>query len=823
MATSQQRKCSVCRKPGHDKRTCPDLRTPSSSRTKPHVRVHVVHDSTISDHIVDLGAEKKKQTDWHKITAYKEEARPRTKRVTVNFASLIKAHQQEQEVSQEHKTIAVAQPAQRRARPHRPRIGVTMRNPFAGIVSNMQESLSLFGQRITDRLTIHRFAAVGLVLCLVAMIPFPALSYYQKVQDDSRLLVARSTDAFMALQASTIAALNADLSQAQHDLTIALSAFSEAQGVVGEDHKTLFLVAELLPVIGTHVSSRTRLLQAGQHLALANTYLVKGIAASSDDSVLTPTERLRTLRVHIASALPQYQAALEELSGVNPRVIPSEYQEVFEEFKLLYATFVNDLGDTVGLIDAIGGMLGEEGTKRYLIVGQNSHELRPTGGFMGSFAIVEVEQGKIADIVVPGGGTYDVQGQLKAEVKPPLPLQVVNKRWEFQDANWFPDFSETGKKIAWFYEDAWGQPVDGVVAVNASVLERLLTVIGSVTTDTGVTLATDDVLSTLRSEIESANDAGSTAPKAILSDALDAVMAGLTDVDTFALIRLLSELNEALDQKEIQVYVENPQLQKTMASFGWTGEIADIQSAQDYLMVVSANIGGGKSDARVTQQVQHQVYVDPVTGDITDTVIIDRTHTGTEEELFYGAANVSYLRVYVPEGSVLVDAGGFTFPPEEAFTVPEPWYEDDPDLVRIEQEVGYHSETGTRITQEYGKTAFGNWMAVAPGETTRAYVVYTLPFKAVDSTVIQASAENTEKWKQLLLPEQSAVSRYSLVLQKQSGITSPISTTVIYPEVWHPAWSSRSDITMAQNGISYESSGTTDDVIGVVMQKETYN
>ena len=39
--------------------------------------------------------------------------------------------------------------------------------------------------------------------------------------------------------------------------------------------------------------------------------------------------------------------------------------------------------------------------------------------------------------------------------------------------------------------------------------------------------------------------------------------------------------------------------------------------------------------------------------------------------MFYGGNNVDYVRVYVPEGAELLDAGGFNYPPEEVFNVPE--------------------------------------------------------------------------------------------------------------------------------------------------------
>lgn len=824
MASPQQRKCSVCRNPGHNKRSCPDLRSEKKKSTKPHVQVYVIRDSSPSNHIVDLG-DKKTQAQWHKVTAYKEKAQPKRERVTVNFADLIRLHNQKQETEKQVIPEAVVFSQQRKREIQKEVVRKERRplpnplTPLRKANDSIKTALHTWFAHITDRLVMKRFAASVVILCLLAMLPFPALSYYHKVQDDSRQIIEKSTNAFLALQSSTIAALNANLPQAQYDLSLALESFSQAKGFINEEHKALFFVAEMLPGIGTHVSSRTHLLQAGHHLALGNTYLVKGLEKAANTQDQSASARLTSLRNHISSALPQYEAALIELSSVNKKVVPAEYQEVFDEFKLLYAAFVNDLGDLNSIIDTMNALVAGEEEKRFLIIGQNSNELRATGGFMGSFAIATIRNGKIQDLTVPKGGTYDVQGQLREFVKPPVPLQVVNARWEFQDANWFVDFSESAQKISWFYENAWNHPIDGVIAVNSTVLERVLVALGPVTTEQGLTLDQDGAIASLRQEIESANDGGSNEPKAVLAEGLDAILSQLEDADTATLIRLLAELGEALEEKEIQIYAKNQALQETIRSFGWSGEIVQTKQNQDYLMVAATNIGGGKSDARMRQTITHQALVDPVTGEVTNTVIIDRTHTGSAEELFYGAANMSYIRIHVPEGAELIEAGGFTFPPEEAFLVPDATFEDDEDLLRIEKEIGFDANSGTRISEEYGKTVFGNWMAVGPGESSQAYIVYTLPFTVHVGSATVGTEDNLDRWSELFLPEQKDSSRYSLFVQKQSGITSDFSSSLIYPEPWRPIWATNDEIDLAQNGAVYHAPLDRDTIIGVAFEK----
>lgn len=811
-----KRRCSLCRKQGHNKRTCPEVTQPKKAqKATPVVRLVVEPEQTESQYIVDLAKNKEPATPWHEITAYAEQPRERTERVTVNFASLIRAHK----ANEQRTRLKTAPPVQKRKRirPSLPSIALPSVSLPTLSVGHMTDRVSKWTGSLRDRLFSQRTLATALALLLVALIPFPAMSYYAQVQQDGATIVAQSTDAFLALQSSTIAALNANVPQAQYDVSLALSSFGRAHAVLDEKYGTLARVAAFVPLVGKHVSARTSLLEAGHAIALGNTYLIKGVGDATATGTDRIADKLEILNRHLSAAVPQYERALHELASIDESVLPDEYQGLFSEFELLYAAFLDDVEDLVDLTGALIDLSGHDGPRTYLVIGQNSQELRPTGGFMGSFAIVTVQKGRVTRVEVPEGGTYDIQGQIKEYIKPPLPLQIVNKRWEFQDANWYPDFAASAEHVASIYERAWGESIDGVVAVNVSVLDRLLSVLGPVTTDDGVVLSAGSSAETLRAEIDDAAAAGD-APKSIIGDGLTAILGQLAQPDSGQLVRLLVTLGQALDQREIQMYTRDPVQQPLLQTFGWTGTVQQTGDEQDYLFVVNTNTGGGKSDARIQQTISHQAYVDPVRGEIIDTVVIERTHTGTEDETFYGAANLSYVRAYVPQGAQLLEAGGFDFPPEDAFLVPDAWATEDEQLLATEKEIDIDKATGTRITHEFGKTAFGNWMAVGPGETARAFFVYKLPFTLLDPADIGSPVQ--QQLAKLVGSDLGVATRYSLFVQKQSGIESQFASTIIYPDGWRPVWRTRDDLSLAANGAMFSGSLDTDQLVGIVLEQE---
>ncbi len=326
-----------------------------------------------------------------------------------------------------------------------------------------------------------------------------------------------------------------------------------------------------------------------------------------------------------------------------------------------------------------------------------------------------------------------------------------------------------------------------------------------------------NALEQLQYEIEAGYDKKTEQPKEILAEILGQMMSSMSELKTADIMSLLTELHEALRQKEIQVYMKDERVENQLRLFGWTGEIIQTQNNQDYLSIFQTNIQGQKSDAKISQSISHEAVIDEE-GNIIDTVVVERAHSGNPGEQFYGGLNISYVRVYVPEGSELISAGGFSYPPEDAFHAPEKWYEDDAQLQEAEKEESFHLKTGTRITREFGKTSFGNWVITPPGQTSTVYFRYKLPFKAQFSKL---PTGNFSKWQSVFAPAlNNQTSRYSLLAQKQSGIDSKFSSTIIYPFDWIPIWKSNDDIDLALNGARYETVLKTDEIIGIALEKE---
>ncbi|MEK7083625.1 MAG: hypothetical protein AAB932_00125 [Patescibacteria group bacterium] len=290
----------------------------------------------------------------------------------------------------------------------------------------------------------------------------------------------------------------------------------------------------------------------------------------------------------------------------------------------------------------------------------------------------------------------------------------------------------------------------------------------------------------------------------MIGDLLDDVLQRISTLSEKDMVRILVALHDAFQERDIQIYLEDAALQTEVQAFRWSGEIQAVDDGQDYLMAVNTNLQGGKSDAKIQQTIQYSATVSD-DGTIIGTAVIERTHTGQEGEPLYGLNNVSYLRLYVPEGSELLDAGGFTFPAEDAFFVPEDWYGDSTHLADYEKEEGVHIGSGTRVTREFGKTAFGNWVMTPPGRTSKVFFTYRLPFRL---------------WEERNVPKKDALASYVLFIQKQSGTHDNVRSAVSFSSSWSPRWVSKEGVRMSEHGVEEDGAMTEDRFMSVIMKKD---
>jgi len=626
------------------------------------------------------------------------------------------------------------------------------------------------------------FSYAAIVLALV--LPFGAYNSVNTLMATKDQVIKRGLTAANYLRVASAAAQAQDFSGAETSFAMAEQEFRGVKEELGAIASLLTAAGSLAP--STTVSTAGLMLLAGESLAEGGKYVAAGLAELETDA--PPADRLRGLNTNVNRALPHLEKAANAITMLSADTLPEEYRTTVDMAKVELPRLVTTIEEASNIAGFLALMMGSEEPRRYLLVFQNNSELRPTGGFIGSFALLDVDRGEIKNLEIPGGGSYDLQGQLTAKVAAPKPLRLISPNWYFHDANWSPDFPTSARQLSWFYEKSGGPTVDGVIAINASVMERLLEVIGPIEmSEYDVTLDSENFIDETQREVELDYDKEENKPKQILADMAPEVLARVMTADRDNYIDLARALESALSAKEIQLWFRDAGMQNQANELGWTGQM--LPASGDYLQVVHTNIAGQKTDTVMHERVTHDVKV-LADGSTIVTLKIKRTHNGIAGEPFTGVRNVDYLRVYVPLGSQLVEADGFEIPDPQLFQLPEPEYAPHPTIALREEREELDRRSGTRTFVENGKTVFANWVQTDPSESSEIKLIYQLPLEAIKMQDPEGGALASAYARITNGAEYHRIS-YTLLVQKQSG-SNPIEfiSTVDMPRGYHVAWES---------------------------------
>ncbi len=643
------------------------------------------------------------------------------------------------------------------------------------------------------------FGFAGVAACLwLGVLGYKAIALKGQV-------LGVSATAVDTLQTAVSDVKQKDLVRSQRNFETAAEGFGEASRQLNDWNSTLVEFSRFVPG-ASQLASGKYALEAGQHFALAgaalNTVLKTSLDASKQGiNGLPLLSLLNTTKASTTTALSELKQAEDALNKVNIDDLPQDKRAKFLLIKENLPTVINSMQVFLDQSTLLADVFGSNGPRKYLFLLQNNQEARATGGFIGTYALLDINNGRVRKFFVDG--VFDPDGQLSQSIVPPSPLQKVSGAWSLHDSNWFPDFPLSAEKAISFYEKTGGPTVDGVITLTPTVIQKLLTLTGPITLDDyGVTLDADNFMALVQDQVEFRYDKTENKPKKILADLVPLLLDRLTAVkDVDQVKQTLSTLEESLNEKHILLYARNHDIQGFIHEAGWSGEV--LAAKRDYLSVINTNINGYKTDGVVEQSIQHQADIQG-DGSIIDTVTITRKHTGGHTPYdFWNRVNADYMRVYVPAGATLLRAEGQT---RETVEAPLDYqalhFATDPDVVAEEKGMTVDPKTGTRIYQQSGKTVFANWVYVSPGETATITYAYRLPFRVESSD-----------------PETASVlhGTYSVVFQKQSGsIGSKLASTVTYPKDWVSLWQTPAELLASEARFRFEQDLQTDRFYGIV-------
>ncbi|MFO0703077.1 MAG: DUF4012 domain-containing protein, partial [Candidatus Andersenbacteria bacterium] len=547
---------------------------------------------------------------------------------------------------------------------------------------------------------------------------------------------AGAAEASLKQAAAALAARDLDGATAQF-----AAAGTSFQSIGDEiDHLDGVLKAGLTLWPGNPAATGKSLAQAGVHLSTAGKALVDTLKRFDGVDVgtlappgigtpgpTTPADGKRTLSQALAEAEPSFSTVVTELAAAadllqhtDVRTLPSDVRTKIEPLIGELPTVRHDLEQVRGLFGTLADLTGANGARRFAIVFQNPNELRPTGGFMGQFAILKVDNGRVDRLDLKS--IYDAAGQVKTRRAAPEGLNVINQTYALEDANWFPDFGTSAQSLQSFFAETGDPPVDGFVALNPALVTNLLAITGPVdlpAVDLRVT--EDNFVDQAQYEVPKKDPARD---RAFFPSFAQAFFAKVLTLDQKHWPDLLGALLTAVVRKDLQLHLVSNDAQHLADTLGANGALPATDT--DGVSLVYANIGGGKTDQFVQETRTLSVTVGP--SSVRHELEVTRTDTRTTQ--FKDKHNRDYVRLYVPAGSHLVEASGFDTDLKELVSYACADCTPDP-LLAAGSGGTWEPQSNTRTYDEGGRTVFANWVTLAAGESRTFTLVYDTPRASV--------------------------------------------------------------------------------------------
>ncbi len=403
-------------------------------------------------------------------------------------------------------------------------------------------------------------------------------------------------------------------------------------------------------------------------------------------------------RLTSASLYQQLSLLDGTLPAQPPPTVPARYRDNYSAAKADLASFKRSALMTKALLSTLPDLIGLGGRRKYGVLFQNNMELRPTGGFIGSFAILSFDNGTLYDM--PVYDVYQADGQLKGHVEPPVPIKDIlgEANWFLRDSNFDPDFPTSARRAEWFIQKTLNQTLDGTIAINLHTLSGLLQATGPLDlADYQETVNADNLYERAQYHAEVNFFPGSTQKKEFLSAVANALFTQLSNLPESSALPVASSLLHSIEEKNTLLSVVNPATDHVLSTLNWNGAISP---QPDSTMVVDSNFGVNKANYFLRRDTQ---VVITLAKDLSFNHVLRLRYSNTSTSNSWPAgAYKNYSRFYLPANSLIrqFKVGEKTLTPSD-YTA----------------------------TSEHGKTVVGYLMTVPINSTVGVELEYQVPGK----------------------------------------------------------------------------------------------
>ncbi|MFN2388424.1 MAG: DUF4012 domain-containing protein [Actinomycetota bacterium] len=413
------------------------------------------------------------------------------------------------------------------------------------------------------------------------------------------------------------------LKRARYETLAAAAAVRRARAGL-DSRSPLFDVARAVPAARDALDEVPALVRAAEHSAAA----ARGTLSVADNALRGPERiivadpedpkggsRVRIDRIEeVAEILARVRANLagvvSELRSVDLGKLPRAARPPIRRGIERALEGDEVLSDAVAGFEVLPGILGQDGTRTYLIGMQNSAELRGPGGAMLQFALLQITEGSFElDPKGSSGTVYniDIDRERISIALPPDAWYVagIEDAQRFGNANWSPDWPLSARltvRYAQASKDDFPR-IDGVIGVDPLMLEEVMRGIKAFKIPRGNLISRRTAVPFLLHKAY-ASHPHRNSRRQVLKQVVDGFYERL--LRPAYPNGVLQGMGNSLARKHMQIWMADRQEHAFIERMRWGGSIRRGVPG-DYLAVVQQNVGGNKLN--YFERQEHEVEV----------------------------------------------------------------------------------------------------------------------------------------------------------------------------------------------------------------------
>jgi hypothetical protein len=446
-------------------------------------------------------------------------------------------------------------------------------------------------------------------------------------------------------------------------------------------------IAEVVPKYGSMLGAATRLVPLAVELSQAGlvgcdalTLVFSRLHEPLDAKARGITgEDLTTIKHDVAEMQGLLNTATDQVSRLQPSdlQVDSRVGPAVAAFRTALPKIQTGLQAFQTLLGVAPTLLGLDQPASFLVEQLDSTELRPGGGFIGSYGIVTFSGGRLTSMQMRD--TYLLDKAYTATGSkipfPPayhwFPVASLGHNWGLRDSNLDADFPTAARYAEQIYHTEGGtNALQGVIAVTPWLVENMLKITGPIyVSEYKETITAQNLIDRihfhqLQEELKGGDvpspDGHSSVRKRFTELLFEHFFARVRQIWPTAQWQFVSLLRNALTTKDFQIYFNSSTAESLLQSFQLASTIQ--APTGDSLFVVDANVSGGKPNNFIHYTLQDRVTIDS-SGNAAHSTTLTYTWPISANQFQNGFGHQStyddYVRIYTPPGSVLLAQSGW--------------------------------------------------------------------------------------------------------------------------------------------------------------------